>query len=373
MRDTQLLVIGDSHTNFWNGTGNPEGYDTLPGIRSHTIHGALAYSLLKENSLTNARNLTLGSVYAAVAEGFSGWILLNFGANDCNGWIWRQVPRLRLETAIRGVVERYAAFIAEVREIYPKVAIFGPPACTKSPLFLGDVGTEPERNLAILVYTSMLKERLEPLGIPVMSMARAMMSPDGRARGELFWDCNHASQAMMPYALKLVNDTLGLNLVLHDDLLRMQEYRVRTFEGIDYCEQFDRRWLRFVIPEGAQYISDIAIWPKTFAELACVDIVTSLDRRSYELTSFNFVDGFEAPTQLRYLPVNRHARNILVASPIRDILEEELEVYKVGSHISQLAAYSSESLFALHDRIMQQTLVSVIAEETVPLLEIASH
>lgn len=364
MRDTELLVIGDSHTNFWNGTGHPDGDDSIQGVRSQTIPGALAYSLIKEHSQTDARALTLGTVYAAVAEGFQGWIMLNFGANDCNGWIWRQLPRISFEESVRAVVERYVQFINEVRAIYPKIAVFAPPATTKSPLFLGDVGTEPERNLAILVFTSMLEQRVGPLRIPVISMARAMLTPAGKSRGDLFWDCNHSSQAMMPYALKLVNETLGLNLRRHDDPVRPQEYRVRTFASVDTCDLFEKNWLRFVLPEGAQYISDIAVWPDTFAELGQIEVVTSLDRHTYKIQSYDFHDDANTCRLPRYLPVGQHARNILLSSPVRAIDQTDVEIYKYASPISELLNYSSDALFALHDRVMQQTPIPVISGET---------
>ncbi len=362
MHDTQLFVIGDSQTNFWNGTGHQDGHDEIPGIRSHSIAGALAYSLVKDTSITDARLLAMASVCTAASEDFRGWIMFNFGANDCNGWIWRHVPRLGIEEAVRVVVDRYISFIYEMREIYPKIAIFGPPASTKSPYFLGDVGTEPERNLLILLFTSMLKARLAADNIPVISIARTMIAPDGTSREDLYWDSNHASQAMMPYALQLVNQALGLQLTL-PNIVPINEYRIRNFEAVEIHEAFDKTWLRFVIPQGSQYISEIGLYADTFAELEQVEIATSLDRRTYIASSYNFSDHQATARQRIYLPIGRYARNVLVHSPVRPIEANDVELFKYGSPISEFPNYCRESLFALHDQILQRSNLPVIAEE----------
>ncbi len=355
MQGIELFVVGDSHTNFWNGSGNQGASDCIPGVRSLTIPGATAYSLLSETSVTQARIVALQAIRDAVAQGLRGWLMLSFGANDCNGWIWRQVPRLTLGDAISEVVDRYITFINEVREIYPKVAIFGPPATTDSPLHLANVGTEAERNAAVLIFTGMLIERLWPLAIPVVSMAEAMIGRDGHADTHLYCDDKwHPAQIMMPYALQLTNAALGLHLKIADDPLVMKESRIRNFSAVDPCEMFDMQWLRFMLPEGGQYIAEIGIWPDTFRSLQRIDIATSLDM-TYEMRSWHFSEDGSPATQKRYFRLDLYARHLLFASPARLITEHDIEIYKCGSQISNYIPYFRESLFAIRDSVLQQS------------------
>ena len=363
MRGVKLFVIGDSHTNFWNGTGDHETPDQIPGIRTLTIPGATAYSLLSETSFSQARTITLSAVKQAVAHEFDGWLMLNFGANDCNAWIWRQVPRVTLQESVSLVVDRYIRFIHEIRAIYPKVAVFAPPATTKT----RDVGTEAERNLAILLFTSMAKTRLSAFDVPVMSMARAMIAPDGSSLPHLYRDDKlHALQMLLPYALHLVNTALGLKLSMMDDPLCMKESRIHDFADVDHCDIFDRHWIRYTLREGAQYISEIAAWPQTFQELGGIDVAITLDSANYKLFPIACPANDAPPAQKCYMPIGHHAREVLFSSHVRKIEDGEIEIYQYGSQISQFYPYSREVLFALHDHIMQAEPVRSICEEVIP-------
>ena len=356
MRDFDLYVIGDSHTNFWNGSGDQDLPDTLPGVRSQAIPGATAYSLLSETSKTQGRNITLHAVRQAIDQGFTGWVMLNFGANDCNAWIWRQVPRLSLKDSIRVVVERYACFIREVRALYPKVAVFGPPAATKN----DDTGTEVERNLAVIVFTAMLKERLLPEEIPVISMAEAMIAPDGTSVAHLYRDDKlHATQLLMPYALQLVNDALGIRVGIADDPLRMTNSRIRHFAAVEHCELMGRKWLRFSLRGGTQYIEEIGLWQQTFEQLGPIEFSLSPDRTNYTYYTLSDPSPSEAATKKRYIKVAQHASELLFSSPVRDLSAREIEIYAHSSQIAKFSRYSRDALFAIRDQILQVAPVRI--------------
>jgi hypothetical protein len=359
MRDIDLFVIGDSHASFWNGTGDEGMPDSIPGIRTLGIGGATAYSLVKETSRSQARPKAFAGIREALAAGFSGWILLYFGANDCNAWTWRQVPRLSLQQSVCETVDRYTAFIQEVRALHPKVAVFGPPAAT----LISDMGSQAERNLAVLLFTSMLEGRLKPSGVPVLSMARIMIDFDGNSMATMYRkDAMHVMQVLLPYALQIVNSRLGLRVGGKDPLF-MQESRIEHFQSIDYCDMFDRTWLRYTLPGGSHYLKSVAIWPDTFAELGKLDFGFTINSLEYQGCGATF-DPSRAPTEKQFIPLGYHAREVLIASSERKSEPGDVEFYQYGSHIARHRSYFRDVLFALHDRIMaDERLVSPLIPE----------
>jgi hypothetical protein len=349
MRDVKLFVIGDSHADFWKGSDQQNVYDRIPGIRTLRIHAATAYALLNDQSRSQARTIALNGAREAARDGFQGWIMLNFGANDCGTWIWRHVPRLTLLESVGIVVERYIQFIHEMRTIYPKIAVFAPHAAAKNP----DMGTETERNLAVLLFGSLTKERLRAYNIPVISITRAMIDSDGRSIPHLFQaDRIHQTQALMPLALHRVNQVLGLHLG-SDDPLFMEGSCIEEFLSIDYCELFDRHWIRYRLMHGSEYIKELLITSEILAELGALDITVSTDSLHFTGLPTGVPNPSLAHLGRQSIPIDCHAREILISSQARAIKAHEIVMYRYSSHPSRHIPYSREVLFALHDDLMQ--------------------
>ncbi len=113
---------------------------------------------------------------------------------------------------------------------------------------LADTGDRGRSNFATLLFTSMLKKGLEPLGVPLLSLLDLMLLENGRTDTRYLRDGCHLSQAAMPYALALVEKHLGLSLrplanngkhpdFIEEDITRRAEVR--------QTERFDRLWTVF--------------------------------------------------------------------------------------------------------------------------------
>lgn len=339
--DTQLLVIGDSHATFWNGTGDSLATPVIPGIRSVTIPGALAWDLLDETSSSNARRFALGAVATAMREGFDGHIMLSFGSGDCDTSIWREVHQFGLQEAVKRCVDRYVAFILTVRSLHNKVAIWGPIAAVKADVDDGVVGSEAERNLAILVFTAMLEERLTEHEVPVVSMAEKLL------------DAPMSPQKMMSYALRVVNTALRLQLGERTGSpLKLDEHLVREFADARYIELFDKTWLQLVVPEGAQFFTDLSISREVFSAVGNVGVATTWDGKNFEyeeITQQNSVPGADGR---HIVHIQRHARKLFIYGQMRTLAASEINLYIRGTQLQQSESFDRATLLALRDRIV---------------------
>jgi lysophospholipase L1-like esterase len=359
MQDTQLLVIGDSHADFWNGTSHCLGADTIPGVRSHAIHGALAYNLVEENSTTDSGPLAWGSILSAVAEGFQGWIMLSFGTIDCEVHIWRHAAHVGIVAAVQHTVDRYVEFIAQVKHLHARVAVWAPNAARITIASEPIVGTEAERNLTISLFTKLLKDRLSDIRVPVLSIHEAFVDEEGKTKTDLYWDYTHASQALMPHALRLVNRVLGLQLQQNEYGFPFKEMQVKIFSKVDFVEIQKKRWLMFVIPEGAQFISDITISHTKFSQANTLTVLTSMteDYLVEQMigSAHTISNNSRSVKEVAVLSIQRHARVILVHGTFVPIAPDDLKIYIRASEIMQLATngkpYSRESIRAVVEEI----------------------
>lgn len=366
--DTQLLVIGDSHAHFWNGTGDRYGIDRIPGIRSVGIPGALAYNLVEETSTTQSRQLATHVLYSNINEGFTGWVMLSFGTVDCETFVWRNAQVLGLKEAIRLIIERYVKFILQVKALYPKVVVWGPVTTRKSLAHDSAVGTEVERNLAILVFTEMLRDHLIPHGIPVLTMAEDLLDVDGRTRTDLFLsDNSHISQKMMPQALRLVNTALGTNLYQGETPVAYSEQIVTKFESVGYVVECERDCLQFVLSEGAQFVTDVGILPAAFSEIHKICITTTSDR-GFEFEEIGCDGSRYGAKERYYLPVHRIARKILIWGEMRRLVESEIEIYVRATQIHRSAGIDRRALLALRDEVIASRDPIASSQHAVPVL-----
>ena len=212
----QLLVVGDSHSRFWSGGEDAISVyrkppDRLPGILTTMVGSPLAWNLARENTSVRGREKTLMRLQSARAHGFRGWIMLCFGEIDLRWHILRSAATLGMAQAVRACVDRYITFIHEVRAMHDAVAIWGPAASidgANSDAFPA-VGTVEDRNYATMLFTELLRQKS---GVPVLSVLDSTLLDNGRTRTALFFDGVHLSQTVMPHALDIAQQTLGLNL-----------------------------------------------------------------------------------------------------------------------------------------------------------------
>jgi hypothetical protein len=351
--DTQLFVIGDSHANFWNGSGNWQGEDSIPGVRTHPVPAALAYNLVEEVSTTDSRRTVLEALFGVVEKGFHGWVMLGFGSVDCQLFVWQHAPTLGFEESVRRVVKRYAAFLRELRLVHEKIAVWGPFAAHESAETDTAVGTQIERNLALLLFTGMLKRELASSRIPVLSMLEEMIDAEGRTRRELYQpDLTHFTQALMPRALSLVNSALGTSLDPGQRALSICEQRITAFERVEILERFDQSWLSFLLPEGAQLLTHIALWQSVFAVVRTISIATSVDGKTYDFFDVTVCTEGAAARDQEYIPINRHARHILIRGHRAALAHSDVACYIQASRLSTISHYHRGSLLAMRDALL---------------------
>ncbi|MEO5353509.1 MAG: hypothetical protein H7835_09915 [Magnetococcus sp. XQGC-1] len=171
----------------------------------------MAWSLIKEETLTRAREKTLSITQTALSNGFRGWILLSYGEIDLRCHIMKSAVKIGLTNAVSACVDRYIAFIHELKKLYEQVAIWGPAGSTSldSTTELPVVGTELERNYATILFTEMLRQRS---GVPVISVLYSTLLENGHTNTHLTGDKVHISHILMPYAIDLVYQQLGVRI-----------------------------------------------------------------------------------------------------------------------------------------------------------------
>ncbi|MBF0584591.1 MAG: hypothetical protein HQL80_10220 [Magnetococcales bacterium] len=211
----QLLVLGDSHSLFWSGEEEisvfRKGRDRLPGVVTTMVGSPLAWNLTEMNSTLRGREKTLLRIHSALSHGFRGWIMLSFGEVDIRWHILRSAARIGLAKAVGDCVDRYVAFIHELKQLHDKIAVWGPVASTNGAYTesFPAIGSVEERNYATLLFTALLQQNS---GVPVLSVLASTILDNGRTNADLFFDGAHLSQKMLPYALDLAHHKLGLNI-----------------------------------------------------------------------------------------------------------------------------------------------------------------
>jgi hypothetical protein len=368
--DTQLYVIGDSHANCWNGTDTWLGEDSISGVRTKVVTGALAYNLIEEVSTTNSRHAVLETVFAALEGGFDGWFMLGFGAVDCQLWIWQYASSFGFEESVRRVVERYVAFLLELRQVHSKIAVWAPVAAHISTVEDTAVGTQVERNLALLVFTDQLRRALAAHHIPVISILDEMIGADGRTRADLYSaDLTHFTQSIMPSALTRVNSTLGTTLQSATAAVTMSERRVTVFEKKSTIHKFDAEWLYCVLSEGAQLLSQISVWQGAFARAHRLSIATSVDAKTFDFFEVALPPNGKGPCDQQFIPIGRHARHILVRGHMEALKHEDLAYFVQTSQLSMHSSYHFPSLLAIRDALHapDPKIIQSVTEDIAPV------
>ena len=157
----KIHVIGDSHAiRFID-----------PSFKCYYLPGAIAYNMISDSSNTQSRAKAF-----EVLKGLkkSDPIMFSFGGIDCQTHLYKHVTNIdTIHVVVKRCVYRYISFIKEVQEKgYKNIIVFGPPAT--SPRWTEKektvVGTQIQRNYAVLLFTEYLSEQCKKIKVPVISI-----------------------------------------------------------------------------------------------------------------------------------------------------------------------------------------------------------
>lgn len=359
MCNAKLLVVGDSHSLFWKGHDEVRGgSDNIPGVITCEIEAALAWTLVKEGSTKRGRERSLEYIQSAVEQGFHGCILLSFGEIDMRAHVMKQALSIGIVSAVRDITDRYVNFIDELRAFKLRLAVWAPIA--SPPYEIGSdftshwptIGTEVERNFATVLFTNLLKKRLHPRNIPVLSLIHQLLHEDGTTIRGFLHDGIHLSQVLMPSAIDLVKKDIGLDLIVESSPLDLQETIV-----IDYCRKSELytngcNWVTLELLD-TMLVKTVSISLDPQIPIRHLNIRTSLDGVLYTNHTF------EAPTGLQAGPIltaqlNLLARFVWVASPEHALRVQDLQMTVMATRLStghKGNGCSREMIFAMGEAI----------------------
>jgi hypothetical protein len=212
--DTVLVAIGDSHCKFWSGQDSVWEPDRIPGIITRHVGPGLAWTLIERSSRTRAGRAVKRALRDLASQSYGGWALLCFGEIDLRVHVLRHAAKDGLRPSVEALVDRYIAFVVEARRLFPRLALWGPGAslpdgAPDNPIFPAS-GRASERNAATRLFTELLEERAQRIGVPVLSLLPLLLDEQGRSRRELLYDSCHIGQALMPQAQRLTGEKLGI-------------------------------------------------------------------------------------------------------------------------------------------------------------------
>jgi len=214
--DTRLVAIGDSHCKFWSGHDSVWERDRIPGLVTRHVGPALAWNLIERRAQTRAGPSVRRILHDLRAQHYRDWVLLCFGEIDLRAHVLKHAAHGELRAGVARLVDRYVAFVAEMRRIHPRLALWGPgasqPAGALGNADFPAVGSETQRNEATVLFTRLLDERAHQIGVPLLTLLPLLLDKEGQTRRELLYDGCHIAQALMPQALRLLTDGLGLRL-----------------------------------------------------------------------------------------------------------------------------------------------------------------
>ncbi|MBF0183139.1 MAG: SEL1-like repeat protein [Magnetococcales bacterium] len=218
--NSKIYVVGNCHSYFWRGVDFSSRkapiVDYIPGICVKGVGAALAYDLITSGTRLRAREKTLGFIKAALANGFTGWIMLSFGEIDIRCFVVKLAIKIGLTQAVACCVRRYLSFVDEVRLLHDKVALWAPPPSSDTysvPYWL-TVGSETERNYATVLFTEMLQKWS---GVPVLSVLHLALLDNGLGNKEVYCPSKYpqyhlAPEKLLPFVLEMVQQKLGVRI-----------------------------------------------------------------------------------------------------------------------------------------------------------------
>ncbi|MDR4305125.1 hypothetical protein IHQ68_00590 [Chelatococcus sambhunathii] len=217
-QDCRLLVVGDSHAQFWTGQEMLSAVDLLPGVKTHRIGPQLAFNLSNtdEPSGGGAKVLYLLDKMDE-RYGLPEFIMFCFGEIDIRTHIVRRAARsgIPLDQAVKIVVDRYLVFLRVAQRYDRRILVWGPPAAQWDGARIDPnyptAGTEQERNLATILFYHFLRQAADenPGLFTLVGILPELMLPGYRTQRGFFCDTIHLGRAAMPLALLALEEATG--------------------------------------------------------------------------------------------------------------------------------------------------------------------
>jgi hypothetical protein len=215
-------AIGDSHAALFSGRDSMidawprSSRDPSGRFRAYRLGPVLAYHLPDPATTARGREKLLATLaYGPVPP--KGTVMLCFGEIDCRYHLLRQaeLQERDIEEVVAECVERYVRVVLEVQAMGFATCVWGVmPANEVAP---GEEdpeypswGTARERNAVAGTFNRLLAERLEPHGVPVISIFDSLVGPGGLPKRGYYVDSVHLSQTALPLATEAISARLPL-------------------------------------------------------------------------------------------------------------------------------------------------------------------
>lgn len=210
-------AIGDSHVALFSGRDSMidawprSSRDPSGRFRAYRLGPVLAYRLSDLAATARGREKLLATLaYGPVPP--TGTVMLCFGEIDCRYHLLRQaeLQERDAEEVVSECVARYARVVLEVQAMGFATCVWGViPANEVAP---GEEdseypfwGTARERNGVARIFNGLLADRLEPHGVPVISIFDSLVGPDGLPKRGYYMDSVHLSQTALPLATEAIS------------------------------------------------------------------------------------------------------------------------------------------------------------------------
>jgi hypothetical protein len=211
-------VIGDSHVALFSGSDRMidawprSSKDPSGRFRAFRLGPVLAYRLCDLATTARGREKLLTTLaYGPVPP--KGTVMLCFGEIDCRYHLLRQaeLQGRDAEEVVSECVARYARVVLEVQAMGFATCVWGViPANEVTPAEedpeCPSWGTARERTVVARMFNDMLADRLEPHGVPVISIFDRLVGPDGLPTRGYYMDSVHLSQTALPLATEAISE-----------------------------------------------------------------------------------------------------------------------------------------------------------------------
>ncbi len=298
---SSLFVIGDQHAAFWQ------------GIPSHQFLG----------------EFKLEDMAPVLPPDYTGWVLLHFGGIDyvAEALAKQQGESLSEDDAIAAVVEHYAGVFLWLKGIYPKIAVWGPSAAVHVASDSSGTSDEIERNRLAVCATKMLRERLAPYEIPLLSLLDSMIAPNGATLREYIQADGALAPVVLPTALQAVNDVLGLQLDLPAAIFALREQRVKEYLSVERIVKNDWPQVQFILPTEPRFVSVVCIPRDILSAVNTLTIGTSCNDEDFSYVSYTIdtVDNSDKYTSM--LSVMTYAKTLLVSALMGQVNERDIDIF----------------------------------------------
>lgn len=216
-KDDTIIVLGDSHVNFFSGNeqlrfyplGNDINYcpmvNNLPFTILH-LGPCLAYNSMKNDTSYKFKEKLEYLKQEFIKPGAT--LILSLGEIDMRAHVFKQtrIQAVPYENIVRDVFNQYSKLIKNLKEEGYTVIVYGPIASQPDECEIDSkfprVGTEIERNNATLLFENILKDFCQINDIKFFTMYDSMITYDGHTNIDyLCFDKCHLGQKYIGEAI----------------------------------------------------------------------------------------------------------------------------------------------------------------------------